>query len=266
MVKKDAMGDGWNKMPSEVLKVQHLRKAFGGLQALQDVMFKTLNGQIQSLIGPNGAGKTTTLNLINGIFPCDSGDISFNGQNIRYLPPHKITALGLGRTFQGGGLFHNMTVLDNVLVGFNCRMKSGFLLSMIRLRQASKEERLIRERAIGLLQWLDLATKKHLTIENLSLMEQRMVEIASALAIDPILLLLDEPSAGLNDTEIHTLERLLFEIRDRGVSILLIEHNMDLVMKVSDSIVVLNYGMTLAEGTPSEIQQDERVIKAYLGE
>lgn len=253
-------------MGNELLRIQDLKKTFGGIQAVNHASFTVPKGSIKSLIGPNGAGKTTVLNLISGIYPLDLGKITFKDRNLSDLSPHTITALGIGRTFQNGGLFPNLTLLENIMVGFHSRLKIGFSISMFGLPRVLAEERQFRKRAMKLLENFDLAEKHHLSLEGIPIREQRMVEIASALAIDPDLLLLDEPSAGLNDTEAHALATLLFKIRDQGATILLVEHNMDLVMKVSDQIAVLNYGEILAEGSPSEIQNDVRVIQAYLGE
>lgn len=253
-------------MGNDLLRVQDLKKAFGGIEAVNYASFTVREGYIKSLIGPNGAGKTTVLNLISGIYPFESGKIIFKDRSLSNLSPHTITALGIGRTFQNGGLFPNMTLIENVMVGFHSRLKIGFSTSMFRFPRVLAEERHFREQAMKLLESFDLAEKHHLSLAGIPIREQRMVEIASALAIAPALLLLDEPSAGLNETEAHALATLLFKIRDQGATILLVEHNMDLVMKVSDQIAVLNYGEILAEGSPSEIQNDARVIQAYLGE
>lgn len=252
-------------MANELLEIKGLRKYFQGIQALHDVSFQLKENRIQSLIGPNGAGKTTTLNLISGIFPWDSGTIHFMKNSLKQLAPHQINSLGLSRTFQGGGLFANLTVLENVMLGFHSRVKPGLWSSMLCLPGNRAKERQSRDRAAELLESYDLGDKLFLPIENLPLREQRLVEIASALAIEPKLLMLDEPSAGLNDTEIHGLIDLLFKIKEQGVTILLVEHNMEVVMKTSEQIVVLNYGSILAQGSPQEIQNDEQVIKAYLG-
>lgn len=249
-----------------VLSVQNLSKAFGGLQALHEATFDIAQDQIKSLIGPNGAGKTTALNLLSGVYPYDSGEIIFQGINLKRLAHHQIASLGMARTFQNGGLFLNLDVLNNILVGYHCRVKISFISSMFRLPNAVSEEKRIKDKALQILDELELFHKYNNPVDSLSLKEQRFVEIAIALVIEPKLILLDEPCAGLNDTEIYDLKRLLFKIREKGISILLVEHNMDLVMGVSDDIVVLNYGRKLAEGTPHEIRNDKKVIEAYLGE
>lgn len=249
-----------------VLSVQNLSKAFGGLQALLEASFDIAQDQIKSLIGPNGAGKTTALNLLSGVYPYDSGEIIFQGINLKRLVHHQIASLGMARTFQNGGLFLNLDVLNNILVGYHCRVKISFISSMFHLPNAVSEEKRIKDKALQILDELELSHKYNNPVDSLSLKEQRFVEIAIALVTEPKLILLDEPCAGLNDTEIYDLKRLLFKIREKGISILLVEHNMELVMGVSDDIVVLNYGRKLAEGTPHEIRNDKRVIEAYLGE
>jgi len=254
-------------MAIELVEIKGVSKNFEGIQALHNVNFKLEENRIQSLIGPNGAGKTTLLNLISGMLPWDTGTIYFKGKSLKNLAPHQITSLGLSRTFQGGGLFRNLTVLENALLGSHCQFRPGLWSSMLYLPWSrARNERRAHDQATALLQSFGLGDKQDLAMENLPLNEQRLVEIASALAIKPKLLMLDEPSAGLNDTEIHDLIGLLFRIRDQGTSILLIEHNMEVVMKVSEKIVVLNYGVILAQGSPNEIQNNERVIEAYLGE
>ena len=252
-------------MEKQLLKVKGVSKRFGGLQALYDVSFDMVHKSIYSLIGPNGAGKTTTLNLISGVFPWEAGTIEFMGQNLKRKSPDMITSLGLTRTFQGGGLFNNLTVIENSLLGYQCRFRSGFISNMLSLPKSKKEKHKARERAEELLTSFGLEKHINSNLEDLPISEQRLVEISCALALKPKLLLLDEPAAGLNDTESQGLVNLLFDIRTKGTSILLIEHNMDVVMKVSDQIVVLDYGRTLVRGTPIEIQNNEQVIKAYLG-
>ncbi len=249
-----------------ILSVQNLSKAFGGLQALHRATFDIAQDQIKSLIGPNGAGKTTALNLLSGIFPYDSGDIIFQGINLKGLAHHQITNLGMARTFQSGGLFSNLNVLNNILIGYHCRVKIGFISSMLRLPNAILEEKRIKDKALQILDELELSHKYNNPVYSLSLKEQGLVEIAITLVIQPKLILLDEPCAGLNDTEIYDLKRVLFRIREKGISILLVEHNMDLVMGVSDDIIVLNYGEKLAEGPPLEIRNNKKVIEAHLGE
>jgi branched-chain amino acid transport system ATP-binding protein len=222
-------------------------------------------GAIKSIIGPNGAGKTTLFNLISGMLPCDSGNVLQNGRVITRLQPHRIAELGISRTFQTTKLFSRMTVAENVMVGRHSRTKAGFFSGVLNLPWTWKEEREIRERALELLDALGLADAAEQLASNLPFGRQRLLEIARALATEPSLLLLDEPAAGLNIYETRKMADLVLKIRGWGITVLLVEHDMSLVMDISDQIVVLNYGRKVAEGEPAEIQRDPEVIRIYLG-
>jgi len=248
-----------------LLEIRALNRSFGGLKAVNDVSFAVQEGSIKSVIGPNGAGKTTLFNLISGMLPCDSGIILQNGQEITRLRPHRIAELGISRTFQTTKLFSRMTVLENVMVGRHTRTRAGFLSGVLSLPWTWKEEREIRERSMGLLDALDLADAAGEPASNLPFGRQRLLEIARALATEPSLLLLDEPAAGLNIYETREMADLVLKIRGWGITVLLVEHDMSLVMDISDEIVVLNYGRKVAEGEPEAIQRDPEVIRIYLG-
>jgi len=248
-----------------VLELNNITKNFGGITALTDVSFKINDGEIFGLIGPNGAGKATMFNIITNMYLPTSGEIRFLGENISGTKPHKITDKGICRTFQNIRLFSQMTVLENVLVGGHCRIKSGVISSVIRTKSQRKEEEFIRETATELLELVGLSSYKEVVAENLAYGQQRRLEIARALASNPKLLLLDEPAAGMNETETEDLFDLIKKVQKRGITVLLIEHDMPFVMKLCDRITVLNFGKKLAEGTPQEIQNDKDVIEAYLG-
>jgi len=249
-----------------LLEVSHLHRRFGGLKAVNDVSFAVDSGKIKGLIGPNGAGKTTLLNLISGTLPFDSGTITFHDQPIQHLPPHKIAARGIFRTFQNIKLFAKMTVLENVMVGRHTKSKASITAGIFNLPRTHKEEEHIREHALSILDMLDIAHLADVDAQSLAFGQQRHVELARALAGEPKLLLLDEPAAGLNIHETEHLGEVIRKIRDLGVTILLVEHDMSLVMTISDEIVVLSFGEVIAEGTPREIQKDQEVIRVYLGE
>jgi branched-chain amino acid transport system ATP-binding protein len=253
-------------MPEPLLSVDRLRKEFGGLMAVFDVSLAVESGEIVAVIGPNGAGKTTIFNLISGVLAPTSGEITFRGRSVTDLRSHEITCLGLARTFQNVQLFKKMTALENVMVGCHARHEYGLLEAALRLPHARRLEAQTRERAKARLARVGILDKADMDATSLPFGQQRLLEIARALAIDPALLLLDEPGSGLNRPEKERLERLVRSIRDDGVTVVLVEHDMQFVMSVADRIVVLEYGQKIAEGTPAEIQSNARVVSAYLGD
>jgi branched-chain amino acid transport system ATP-binding protein len=249
------------------LSVEQLSINFGGLRAVDNVTFAIQEGQIHGLIGPNGAGKTTIFNCITGFYYPASGTIHFRGQDITHLRPDQIARRGIARTFQNVQLFRTMSALDNVLVAKHSHMRTGVMAEALALPLVHKQERMVREQAQAILTFLDLAQVQRQAAGNLPLGLQKRLELGRALALEPMLLLLDEPAAGLNTAETQTLAQLLRHIRDRfRLTILLVEHDMGLVMSVCDTITVLNFGRKIAEGGAREIQNDPEVIKAYLGE
>ncbi len=230
-----------------------------------DLSFTVMPGQIKAIIGPNGAGKTTLFNIVTGILPSTGGRILFKGREINGEKPHRIAQKGISRTFQTVELFGNMTVLENVMVGRHVRTKMGLIQSGLRLPGVKREERFILETAQQKLNVVGLMQKADEPASGLPLGEQKLLEVARGLATDPQLLLLDEPAAGLNETEMLRMAEIIRKIRESGITVLLVEHHMDLVMNISDEILVLNYGEKVTEGTPEEVKRNEKVIEAYLG-
>ncbi|BAQ09601.1 branched-chain amino acid ABC transporter [Bacillus sp. OxB-1] len=248
-----------------VLNVNKISKNFGGIQALTDVSFAIKEGEVLGLIGPNGAGKTTMFNMITAMFPPSSGEISFKGDTLTGLKPHQITEKGICRTFQNIRLFADMTVHENVMVGNHCRLTTGVWRSVFRTKSQKQEEAAVNRKADEILEIVGLSEFKDSVAKNLSYGQQRRLEIGRALASDPQLILLDEPAAGMNEKETKDLFDLIKKIQSLNITVLLIEHDMPLVMKICDRIVVLNFGKKIAEGTPEEIRNNKEVIEAYLG-
>ena len=250
-----------------LLSIKEIGKSFGGLTALRAVSLDVKQGDIKALIGPNGAGKTTLLNIVSGIHKPDNGDVVFMDEKIVHLTPFRIARKGISRTFQHVELFGNMTVFENIMVGRYAKTKAGFFSSGFKLPSIMKEEEKIQRKSEEILEYINLGHRKDELASNLPIGEQRVLEIGRALATEPHLILLDEPAAGLNIKETRDLGEIIRKIREElTITIVLVEHDMELVMRISDSITVLNFGEVIADGTPLEIQKNREVIIAYLGE
>jgi branched-chain amino acid transport system ATP-binding protein len=249
-----------------MLRLDGITKIFGGLTALEDVSLAVKKGTITGVIGPNGAGKTTLFNIVTGLYTQTSGEVYLAEKNISLLATESLASLGLVRTFQNMELFGQMTVLENVMVGLHTKSSSGIISCAFKLPRQIKEEKNIKERAMHWLEYTGIADAAQITANNLPFGKGRLLEIARTLAVEPQLILLDEPAAGLNDMETAQLAGLIYKIWESGITVVLVEHDMDLVMDICDSIIVLNLGKKLAEGTPREIQENPAVIAAYLGD
>lgn len=249
-----------------LLEIQDLNKRFGGLQAVDNVSFTVREGSIKALIGPNGAGKTTLFNLLSGVLTSDSGTIRFKDSAIHGLQPYQVAAKGMSRTFQHIRLFTHMTALENIMIGRHIHSRAGFLSGMMALPWTRKEENVARTRSLDIMAFLGMAEFADSEATSLAYGQQRMLELARALACEPKLLLLDEPAAGLNMRETAEMAKLISRIRDTGITVLLVEHDMSLVMNISDEIVVLSYGQKIADDKPLAIQKNPEVIRVYLGE
>lgn len=251
---------------SPLLSVRDLRVVFGGVVALDGVSFDMQRGQIIALIGPNGAGKTTLFNCLSRLYQPSSGDILMEGVSILTRPAHRIAEIGIGRTFQNVALFPNLSVFDNVRVGTHARTRGNFISESLRFGSTRRSEVAVDRKVEELLSWLDLEDVAHEVASTLSFGTQKRVELARALASEPRALLLDEPAGGLNHDEVHLLGHLIRRVRDeRGVTVLLVEHHMGMVMSIADHVVALDFGRKLAEGTAAQVQADPDVIRAYLG-
>jgi len=249
-----------------LLEIDNIFKNFGGLSAIEDLSFSVKRGEICGVIGPNGAGKTTLFNLITGVYHLDRGNIIFDKKGLNGLKPHKIAEMGISRTFQKIRLFKNLTVAKNVHSGQHCRTHAEILRAILRGKKFRDEEKRIEEKTSEFLKFFNLQDKKEEIAKNLSYGEQRLLEIARAMALDPSLILLDEPSSGLNPKETIELMDRIQVINQRGVTILLIEHHMEVIMGITQHLIVLNFGKKIFDGSPEDCRKDPEVIKAYLGE
>jgi ABC-type branched-subunit amino acid transport system ATPase component len=249
-----------------MLRLSGITKIFGGLTALEDVSLSVAKGSITGIIGPNGAGKTTLFNIVSGLYTQTAGQVYLDGENISLFAPEKLATLGLVRTFQNVELFSQMTVLENAMVGLHTKSKSGILSCAFKMPGQIREEKFIKGKAFEWLEFTGLADLANLTAGSLPFGKGRLLEISRALALEPQIILMDEPAAGLNSRETVELADLIRKIQKLGITIVLVEHDMELVMDICESIIVLNLGRKLAEGTPREIQENPKVISAYLGE
>lgn len=248
-----------------MLRAKNITKKFGGLTALDDVTLNVAAGSITGIIGPNGAGKTTLFNIITGIYTQTAGEVYLDDENISFFPPETLARMGLIRTFQNVEMFGQMTVLENVMVGLHTKSRSGFLSCAFKLPRQIREEKLIKEKSIRWLEFTDMTDLAGMRADSLPFGKSRLLEISRAMALEPRIILMDEPAAGLNSRETLQLAELIRRIRELGITVVLVEHDMDLVMDICETIFVLNLGKKLTQGTPREVQENPAVISAYLG-